>query len=379
VNTLVRRLFRRAEEYGGLALGNAQALVHGEGFVMPGEDLGALRAQLVGRPEVPYRAGISNSGMVPLGDGYLALVKNNTYHFCRECGIEAEYGPEHRPARAVLLQVRLDASLKVTSVVPLRVRRRGVLLEDAEDLYEDARLVSLQDTIWVSFNHVPKGRQLASMPIIGRLDPWSATMHVIEVPLPGRSPPQKNWIPFGVGDKLYLQYSVNPHVVYEVDPESGAPGRSYSTSFWSPFFSLRGPFFRGGTPLVPFEDGLLGVAHSHVFRGEDRHYWSYFYVVEPTPPFAIRRFGIPVKLLRRNRIQFASALVHDSKRERLVLSCGVDDCDNAFVGLDPRTIRETMRSVGRSALMLKRQPTHDAYAEVSRPPFNSLTNSVTPR
>ncbi len=347
---LVKRLLRRAEEYGGIALGNAQALVQGDPFVLPGEDLGSLRAQLVGRPEIPYRAGISNSGLVRLGDGYLAIVKNNTYHFCRECGIEAEYGTEHRPARAVLLQVRLDRGLQVTSVAPLRVSKRGVLLEDGEDLYEDARLFSFEDTIWVSFNRVPKGRQFESMPVIGCLDPSTATMDVIEVALPGRRPPQKNWIPFGAHGTLYLQYSVNPHVVYKIDAQSGRPLQSYSTSFRSAYFSLRGPFFRGGTPLVPFEEGLLGVAHSHVFRGEHRHYRSYFYVVEPAPPFSVMRFGIPVKLLRRNRIQFVSGLVHDSARERLVLSCGVEDCDNAFIGLDPHAVRATLRSVVRSVI-----------------------------
>lgn len=345
---LARRLLRRAERYTTIALGNAQALIQGKSLVVPGDDLGSLRAQLVGRPEVPYRAGISNSGLIGLGDGYLAIVKNNTYHFCRECGIAAEYGPEHRPARAVLLQVQLDAAFRVTSVAPLRVSERGVHLEDAEDLYEDARLVSFGDTLWVSFNHVPRGRQLESMPIIGRLDPSTATIEVAAARVPGCKVPQKNWIPFSAGGKLYLQYSINPHVVYEMDPESGALGRSYSTSFRSPYFSLRGPFFRGGTPPVPFEDGLLGVAHSHVMHGEHRHYQSYFYVAEPVPPFAIARFGVPVKLLRRSRIQYVSGLLHEPVRGRFVLSCGVNDCDNVFMGLEPSVIRATLRPI-RSA------------------------------
>ena len=346
---MAKGLLRRAEEYAALALGNVQAFAQGAIQVVPGDELGALRSQLVGRPEVPYRAGISNGGLVRFGDGYLAVVKNNTYHFCGECGIEADYGPDHRPTRALLLQVTLDAALKVTRVAPLRLSRRGALVEDAEDLYEDARLVSFEDTVWVSFNHVPKGRQFASMPVIGRLDPASATMHIAESPLRELGPPQKNWIPFAAAGRLYLQYSVNPHVVYEIDPQSAAPRRSYATSFRSPYFSLRGPFYRGGTPLVPFQDGLLGVAHSHVFRGEQRHYRSYFYVVEPTPPFAVTRFGMPVKLLRGDRIQFVSALLHDPARERFIVSCGVEDCDNLFAALAPSAILATLRRVGRPA------------------------------
>jgi hypothetical protein len=321
-----------------------QGRLQGTPTVVEGELLSRLRSQLIAAPEVSYRAGISNSGLVKTSDGYVAIAKNNTYCFCQELGVESDFGPNDKPPRARLLLVELDDALRVTRVRRLVLEKDGREYDGETDLREDARLCSFGGEIWCAVNLVPQGNQWQAEPVLGRLDRDNARLIARTMRRPGLRAPQKNWIPFAAGDALYLEYSINPHVVWRIDPSSLAVREEYVTRFMSGYFGPRGPFYRGSAPLVPHDDGYLGAAHSMVKVDGKRDYRTHFFVTDARPPFKIRWFGRPVKLLEPARIQYVSAIV-PSGGDDFVVSYGLADCDNVFARFNMSSIRATLRRV----------------------------------
>ncbi len=319
-----------------------QGYAQGEPATIAGDQLGLLRHQIIDDPCVPYRAGICNSGLVRTPTGYLAVAKNNTYCFCAEHGLDAALGhKDWWPPRSNLLEIELDDGFRARRVSRLDVVRDGVALDRATDLHEDARLTEVGGEVWCSVNLVAEGGPPQAMPGIGRLAASSAELRLRSIPLPRLRTPQKNWIPFACEDELFIQYSINPHVVLRVDPQTAAVTERYSSWFVSAYWGLRGPFYRGGSPLVPYDGSYLGAAHSAVRMNGRRDYRTHFYLTDPRPPFKIRWFGRPVKLLRAERIQYISALLVGSD-ERFIVSYGVNDCDNVFASLRAADVKATL-------------------------------------
>jgi hypothetical protein len=337
-------VLRQLKEKLGRFYRSVQASAQGAPRVLEGAALAALRSPLIDRPEIQYRAGISNGALIRTGTGYLGIVKNNTYCFCDELGVATEYGPHHVPSRSCLIQVSLNLSFGVVGVRRLIATVDGVVVRD-EDLLEDARLVSFEDQIWCSVNVVPNGNQMHAMPRLGRHSVDAGRLVLGSLSVSGASPPQKNWLPFSSDGVLYLQYSVNPHVVLRLDVTHMSVVERHSTSFFSPYVSARGPFYRGGSPPTPFDDCLLGAAHSMVFVDGRRDYRTHFYLTDARPPFKVRWFGAPVKLLRPDRIQYVCATLVDQSGGRLLVSYGADDCDSLIVGVPIEAIRATLRRV----------------------------------
>jgi len=321
-----------------------QGRVQGTPSVLRGELLGRLRSQLIAAPEVNYRAGISNAGLVKTSDGYLAVAKNNTYCFCQELGVESDFGPNDKPPRARLLLVELDEALRVTRIRRLVLEIDGRESDSEADLREDARLSVFGGEIWCSVNLVPQGNQWQAEPVLGRLDRGSARLVAKTMRRPGLRAPQKNWIPFAVGDALYVEYSINPHVVWRIEPSSLAVREEHVSRFMSGYFGPRGPFYRGSAPLVPYDGAFLGAAHSMVKVNGKRDYRTHFFLTDASPPFKIRWFGRPVKLLEPARIQYVSAIV-PSGGDDFVVSYGLADCDNLFARFSIASIRATLRRV----------------------------------
>ncbi len=339
-----RRVLRRWRRKVDTSYRTVQGYAQGEPATIAGEQLGLLRHQVIDDPCVPYRAGICNSGLLRTSIGYLAVAKNNTYCFCAEHGLEAALGPRHWPPRSSLLEIELDDGFHVTRVSRLRVVRDGTALDRETDLCEDVRLTEVGGETWCSVNVICNGRLSQARPGIGRLAASSAELRIRSIPIPRLRTPQKNWIPFACGDELFIQYSVNPHVVLRLDGQTSTVTERYSSWFASAYWGLRGPFYRGGSSLAPFDGSYLGAAHSAVLVNGRRDYRTHFYLTDPRPPFKIRWFGRPVKLLRAERIQYISALLVGSDG-RLVVSYGVNDCDNVFASLRADDVKATLARV----------------------------------
>ena len=223
-----------------------------------------------------------------------------------------------------------------------RVVRDGTALDRETDLCEDVRLTEVGGETWCSVNVICNGRLSQARPGIGRLAASSAELRIRSIPIPRLRTPQKNWIPFACGDELFIQYSVNPHVVLRLDGQTSTVTEQVLVLVRERVLGPTGTVLsRGLVARYHIDGSYLGAAHSAVLVNGRRDYRTHFYLTDPRPPFKIRWFGRPVKLLRAERIQYISALLVGSDG-RFVVSYGVNDCDNVFASLRAADVKATL-------------------------------------
>jgi hypothetical protein len=144
------------------------------------------------------------------------------------------------------------------------------------------------------------------------------------------STPQKNWMPFEYDDCLYLEYSIQPHVILRIDMNSAECTEAYRSTVDSSFPN----YLHGGAPPLRLNDDyFLGVGNSqHLYWFQDRYYAAVFYLFEAKPPFRVIKASPPLRVQSRvERIQYLCGLAFGENRDTLILSVGICDCDNRFV------------------------------------------------
>jgi hypothetical protein len=125
--------------------------------------------------------------------------------------------------------------------------------------------------------------------------------------------PEKNWMPFVENGELFAVYSTSPLEIVSLEDGSVVKEGPGLTEKWS-----------GGSQLIPYQGGFLGVVHRHVNRVYEHAFIALNgNSLELSPPF--RFFG--------ERVEFCAGLTqHDNS---LCLSFGVMDREGylAWVGL----------------------------------------------
>lgn len=173
---------------------------------------------------------------------------------------------------------------------------------------------------------------------------------------------QKNWVPFSHEGSLLAEYSIEPHVVLRIDPESGrcapvlprgiatsahgAMGGSEATfPSFTPLARIAAEYGRlsGGVPPLhlPSHHVYLGYCHTKASRSMPQYlgtssmvYKHLFYAFEEAPPFAVIAAGplhtLPEPPSRAERtmptVQFAAGMIHDEATGDLVISYSTMDC-----------------------------------------------------
>lgn len=173
---------------------------------------------------------------------------------------------------------------------------------------------------------------------------------------------QKNWVPFTHEGSLFAEYSIEPHVVLRIDPESGrcvpvlprgiaisargAMGGSKVTfPSFLPLARIAAEYGRlsGGVPPLhlPAHHVYLGYAHTKASRSMPQYlgtssmaYKHLFYAFEEEPPFAVIAAGplhtLPEPPRRAERtfptVQFAAGMILDEATGDLVISYSTMDC-----------------------------------------------------
>lgn len=143
---------------------------------------------------------------------------------------------------------------------------------------------------------------------------------------------EKNWAPVVSNGELAYVYSYDP--IRVVNPEGKLIHEADA-----PIEASR---FRGGSPLVPYENGWLCVIHEvHVSpKTYKRTYYHRF--VAFGSDFAILRVSPPF-VFNHVRIEFCAGLAWVG--EKLAVSYGVDDCE-AWIGtFDPTELTEFLIDV----------------------------------
>jgi len=272
------------------------------------------------------------------GGEHIGVFKNGTFNFCWEMGLKAKVDPD-KGIRQIPYVARFNNELRLQEVAPLAFEVVGMAGFDPEqDLMEDARLIHNGKEVVMVTNYVPGGgqpgawpKQVKAWPLIGVLDLSSNTIKLYPVRLSGIQPPQKNWIPFGKDGDTFLQYSIAPHRILRVDPHTGHCDEAWLTHTSYETVSGKNDF-KGGAPLIALGNQMLGACHSWALnKNEEREYFTYLYLTQAAPPYEISQMSPPLKILMPDRIQYLVGMVLDSSKGCILMSYGVNDCDNYFV------------------------------------------------
>lgn len=288
----------------------------------------------------------TNCGLIYVKGGFLGVYKEGNFNSCWELNIKVPE-PKGIGVSQKLWLVELDEMLGIRRTTQLEV----ALAEHEGPVYElgileDARLTGYGDDIVVTANFVPfpDGRgsfpdQPNAWPLIGILTRDSAHIQFRRLAFVNARPPEKNWIPVCINGCLYLQYSIDPHLLLDVDLETGVCSERFSTVNQE----LEGRLARslkGGAPPVDIDGALLGGCHSWGLNSErEREYLTYFFWIEKKPPFPIISVSAPLKLVVPDRIQYLTSIVPLAGGDSVLLSYGTNDCDNYFVEVKMESIK----------------------------------------
>lgn len=149
---------------------------------------------------------------------------------------------------------------------------------------------------------------------------------------------EKNWMPFvGRNGWLYAA-NHNGHVV-TVDPNGSIPGAwQVSQRRQSPALSKR---FRGGSQLIEFDGGWLGLVHEVAGLDNRRVYEHRFVWLDAD--LELRRLSPVFAFREPQAIEFAAGLAINS--HRIVASYGVRDAEAWLTAIDADDLRRMLYAV----------------------------------
>jgi hypothetical protein len=150
---------------------------------------------------------------------------------------------------------------------------------------------------------------------------------------------EKNWMPF-LGERGGWLYASNHngHVV-TVDPNGSIPGAwQISQRRPSPAVAKR---FRGGSQLLQFDEGWLGLVHEVAGLGSRRVYEHRFIWLDAD--LELRRVSPAFAFRERQAIEFAAGLAING--HRLVASYGVRDAEAWITAIEADDLRRMLYAV----------------------------------
>lgn len=172
---------------------------------------------------------------------------------------------------------------------------------------------------------------------------------------------QKNWMPFAVGEQIYIVYSIRPHEIIIPDLKTGVC-KVVSSSI--PFFSWRWGTLRGGTPALLIDDVYLTFFHSSMSAIVDpslkdaKEVYTYFmgaYTFSPVSPFEIMSVS-PKPIITKQfyednvpkKVIFPGGFVVVG--EKILLAYGRNDSEIWIATIDKNKLMGSMRPVSNNII-----------------------------
>ena len=270
------------------------------------------------RIEIPGEAyAPCNPSIAADGAGNLAcMVRTVNYELGDEDGIWFRGDPAPN-TRNYFVPIGSDFEPGTPVLVDDAEVRRGRII--CEHGLEDARLFWYGDRWWFTASGLHHGARVRTTMVLCRLD--GARIDLLQVlHSPHAQPMEKNWMPCIRGQNLWVVYKHHLGEVYQF-----APARR----MWiGEFPSLAG--WSGGSQVIPFEGGFIGVVHQRRKVKNRVHYAHrmvrYGFHLEPL--HAGREF-----FFRGEQIEFCSGLAQHG--DGFVMSFGVKDREAWLVSLTP--------------------------------------------
>lgn len=259
-----------------------------------------------------------NPSVAAGGDGALHAVLRGVNYRIAEGGAYLMQ-PEGSPVRTQNWLAALDAALQPAQLQPMQDATGRVTIAGARIIgFEDCRLFRWRDGWWASATvRDEDASEHAAMRLL-QLDDSGAIRHRWQLHGYGTQEHEKNWMPCVRGDELLFVYGCDPVTVLRVASFDGEVAQVDVMCRQPPALALE--HLRGGSQLIPFDDGWLAVTHEVIYLGSTRQYLHRF--VEFAADFQVRRLSMPF-FLRREGIEFVAGLARDG--DSLLLSFGVHD------------------------------------------------------
>ncbi len=192
--------------------------------------------------------------------------------------------------------------------------------------FEDCRLFGWNDALWV----VATIREIfvdgKARMVLARIDRPETTAarfadwRVLDPGPPSRD--EKNWMPMVDGNELFLAYNLDPLRLVDRFGATRVAGRQRHAA---------GNVLRGGSQLIPFDDGWLGLAHEQVVEG--RRFVYYHRLVWIDSAYRLSRLTRRFYLVSPG-VEFAAGLCRSADARKLTFSFGVTDYAAHLASLD---------------------------------------------
>ncbi len=211
--------------------------------------------------------------------------------------------------------VRLTDSFDISSTREIDEASDAPVLPEARIRgYEDCRIFAWRSGLWASATVADRSDRCEMILLELDFDGTVRSEHRMPGPVADRH--EKNWAPLVFGEELLFLYLSDPTILMRYDPASETVTE---LTRQIPPFALE--HLRGGSQLVPVDDGWIYLAHDvSAVHGSERVYLHRF--VHLNDAFAIDAITDPFYFARKG-IEFASGLARDG--DCLVASFGVND------------------------------------------------------
>ena len=221
----------------------------------------------------------------------------------------------------------------------------------SREWFADPRLFNLQGKTWMVWNDGNRSdgnhQFMVELDLSSELKPAGKAREIV---LKGsRRKNEKNWAFFEAEGKVWVVYSITPHVILSVDlsSESKVVCQTEVSVSWNSRYSSHYGAFRGGAQPVRVGDKFVNLVHSSFNMPEGREYVAAVYEFSAEYPFApVKELPIPVNFglprlseseaLKENKLNptttevvYPTGLVVSG--EQVWISAGVNDSDMTLV------------------------------------------------
>jgi predicted GH43/DUF377 family glycosyl hydrolase len=278
--------------------------------------------------------GLYNISVRKVSDGYSGLIRACTWNGC--------LSSNRSPAFSYPYRVTLDCKGNINELDRIELDYDNFIncTKKFQNVYangiEDSKLFIYKNEEWAIANCLGSVQQphpcVNNMCIFKVSDPKN-TFILLQSPT-GVDPfqPQKNWSPFEYNERLLCEYSIQPHIILDIDVTNGTTKEIYNTSNITrddisnnilTESSLRG----GAAPIIiSTTEGPIYLSIGHTRMSKSIGYLHFFYTFEASPPFNIVKISPFFKMDKIETIQFAACLSQEN--DQLYVSYGVNDCSN---------------------------------------------------
>jgi hypothetical protein len=250
-----------------------------------------------------------NPGLIETKDGYLVIARSSRLR----CYDDVDYIENKEKVDDINYLYRLDSNLQVISSQPLDEQLLRMEGHSIRHCMSDTRLFFWKNQLWaIGAAARIKEKQEVISQILFRIEN-NAVVEAIPLDSPIGSALEKNWTPVIKQGDLKLIYSFTPlNVINITEGKAAIDGIFKRIKFHDA---------RGGTPLIEYKGGFIGLVHQepNMWNGRRSYTHSFAWfskdleLLEISEPFYLQRKGL----------EFAAGICN--VKDGILVSYGVAD------------------------------------------------------